>query len=394
MKEENKNARSWWKSFLFVGGCILLFLLLQNLRGVLSGIGVFLSAFSTLFIGAVTAYVLNPLALFFSEKVFKKLKKRKLAWSLGVVVTFLILFAAIALLMIALVPQLTENIEALMANVDVYAANLVEKAAAFGDPVKEAAQSLVDNLSGDNGVINSLGSSILGDMSDIVSKAGKIGSKAMNITIGIIFALYFLFAKDSITKAFKKLHSLIMSPLHVYQSRFLMSKFNDIFSKYIIFQLLDSLIIGTLNFIFMVVTRMPDAMLISVVNAFTNLVPTVGPIVGGAVGALLLLLTKPAAVIPYLIFTVLLQMSDGYLIKPRLFGEALDVPGLIILIFVIVLGRLMGMAGMLLAIPAAGFFVHLYTQWLIPWLELRKELSDYKREIKKNTEKDKEETKE
>lgn len=389
MKEEDRNKDSWWKKFALLGAGILLYMILQNLKGVLSGVGVFLSAFSTLFIGAVTAYILNSISLFFSEKVFGKLKKRKLAWSLSVVVTFLILLAAIALLMVALVPQLTENIEVLMANVDVYAANLVEKASAFGEPVKNAAQSLVETLSGENGIINSLGSSILGDMSDLVSKAGKIGTKVVNVIIGMIFALYFMFSKDSIRKVFGKLNSLIMSPVYAYRSRYLMKKFNGIFSKHIIFQLLDSLIIGVLNFIFMVVTRMPDATLISVVNAFTNLVPTVGPIVGGGIGAVLLLLTKPTAVIPYLVFTILLQMSDGYLIKPKLFGEALDVPGLIILIFVMVLGKLMGMAGMLLAIPVAGFFVHLYTQWLIPWLELRRELADYKREFKKNNEKDK-----
>lgn len=386
MKEYRNNRNVRWKSYALGGCCcVLLFAVLQNLRGVLSGVGVFLSAFSTLFTGAVIAYVLNPLALFFSDKVFKKLKNRKLAWSFGIVVTFIILIVAVALLLIALVPQLTENVEVLMANVDEHSASLLNKAEAFGEPVSSMAQSLTESLSGSDGLVNQLGSSFLGDMSDLVSKAGNIGGKTMNAIIGIIFALYFMFSKDSIKEAFKKLYALVVSPVNVVRSSYLLDKFNDIFAKYVVFQLLDSLIIGTLNFIFMLVTGMPDALLISVVNAFTNLVPTVGPIVGGAIGGVLLLLTKPEAVIPYLLFTVLLQMSDGYLIKPRLFGEALEVPGLIILIFVIVLGKLMGMAGMLLAIPAAGFFVHLYTQWLIPWLELRRDLAEYQKEMSRST---------
>ena len=52
-----------------------------------------------------------------------------------------------------------------------------------------------------------------------------------------------------------------------------------------------------------------------------------------------------------------------------------------ILIAIIVFGKLFGLVGMLLAIPIAAILVFLYSKILLPWLELRQELKDYRREM-------------
>ena len=152
----------------------------------------------------------------------------------------------------------------------------------------------------------------------------------------------------------------------------LAAKFNAIFSKYIVCELADALIIGALNAVFMKIFRMPYVLIISVIVAVTNLIPTFGPLIGGGIGAFILLLIKPTAVIPFLIFTLIVQTLDAYLIKPKLFGNALNVPGVLILIAIIIFGKLMGVTGMLLAIPFAAILVYLYTERLVPWLEKRK----------------------
>ncbi len=108
-------------------------------------------------------------------------------------------------------------------------------------------------------------------------------------------------------------------------------------------------------------------MLISVVVAVTNLAPTFGPIAGGAVGALILLLVNPLDALWFLIFTVVLQTLDGYVIKPRLFGESLGVPAVWILITLIVGGRMFGMIGILLAIPIAAIILFACKE-LFPYL--------------------------
>ena len=98
---------------------------------------------------------------------------------------------------------------------------------------------------------------------------------------------------------------------------------------------------------------MPYGVLVSVFVGLTNLLPTFGPIIGGAIGAFILLLANPGHMVWFLVFTVILQTIDGYIIKPHLFGDSHRVPPLWVLVSVIVGGRIFGVWGIMLAIPFA-----------------------------------------
>ena len=155
------------------------------------------------------------------------------------------------------------------------------------------------------------------------------------------------------------------------RTQLMFRKFHSIFSKYIFCEILDAVLIGLCNGVFLLIWGMPDALFISAIAAITNLAPTFGPIVGAAIGSFILLLVEPACILPFLIFTLVIQLMDSYLVKPKLFGGVLNVPGVIILISIIVFGKLLGVVGMLLAIPIAAILVYFYSELLIPRLELR-----------------------
>ena len=123
---------------------------------------------------------------------------------------------------------------------------------------------------------------------------------------------------------------------------------------------------------FMALMGMPYIGFVSFVEAITNLIPTFGPIIGAVIGALILSLVELRFAIAFLIFTTVLQLSDGYLIKPKLFGSSLGVSSLWVLIGVIVGGRMIGVAGVLLAIPAVAIFDYLYRDYLLPHVEVKK----------------------
>ena len=126
----------------------------------------------------------------------------------------------------------------------------------------------------------------------------------------------------------------------------------------------------------MLVVGMPYVGLVSFVVAITNLIPTFGPIVGGVIGAFALVLVKPWYALAFLVFTLVLQTLDGYVLKPRLFGSSLGVSGLWILIGVIVGGRIFGVIGILLAIPGVAILDFIYRDYLLPWLEKRRRRID------------------
>ena len=68
---------------------------------------------------------------------------------------------------------------------------------------------------------------------------------------------------------------------------------------------------------------------------------------------------KPFAVIPFFLFTIVIQTVDGYVIKPKFYGSALSVPSVWVLVAIIVLGRMFGVAGILLAIPIAAIITYM-----------------------------------
>ena len=149
-------------------------------------------------------------------------------------------------------------------------------------------------------------------------------------------------------------------------------KFNTIFAKFITVDLIDALLIGVVDYIFMVAVGMPYALVISVAVGVANLVPTFGPIVGAVTGVVILLLANPIYALWFLVFTVILQTIDGYIIKPKMFGEVLNVPGILIMISIVVFGRIMGVVGIFLSIPISAIIVYLLDEYAFPRLEKRK----------------------
>ena len=375
MIKKFKDVDSRWKTYALAGcATVLFYVLITHLDIFFRAVGKVLDMFRPVIIGAVIAYILVPLAEFFDRKVFKWLKKEKARWSLSVTVTVVLTLAFLSLLLSSLIPQLISSIQSLLDNVEVYLENLVNFAATAKPPFKELLEQLVEFANGVEGPISRLGELIADNLSGIIETTSHIGSRVVSVLIGAVIAIYLLGAKDMIHDTVRYLAKLLLPERSFRQLTVLGNKFNDIFSKYILCELLDALIIGGVNFLVMVIFRMPNALVISVLVGVTNLAPTFGPIVGAVGGAFILLLVKPGCVIPFLILTLVLQALDAYVIKPRLFGGALNVPGVLILVAIIALGRLWGVVGILIAIPVAALLVYIYVQILIPWLEKRKGL--------------------
>ena len=137
-------------------------------------------------------------------------------------------------------------------------------------------------------------------------------------------------------------------------------KCGQIFTRYIRCNLLDAVIVGAANALFLWALGLPYVGLISVVAGVTNMIPTFGPVIGAVVGAVLLALRKPADALWFLLFTAALQLLDSYVLKPRLFGSSLGVPSVIVLLATLLGGYFFGVLGVLLAVPAAAIVLTLF----------------------------------
>ena len=382
----------WFANTL--AGCITVavYLLLSHLDIVVGGIAQFIGYFSTVITGAVIAYLMNPLAKLYDKKIFRKItkiKKDSTRWSLsvGLAVTTVLLF--LVLILVILIPQLLASITNFVSNLGSYASSLLKQLNEFGLSFSESgnASGIQNLLASSEDIINTIVDYISDNSSNIISASTSAGKSVIEWIISFIISVYLLSAKDSLKKGAKQfLYAAMKKDVYVLTLAFL-SRCNDILNRYIIFDLIDGLIVGVTNAVFMAIFGMQYIGLVSVVVGVTNLVPTFGPMIGGVIGVFILLMVKPVHALIFLIFTLVLQTIDGYVIKPKLFGNTFGVSGLLILLAIVIGGKMFGIIGILLAIPFVAIGDYVYREVIIPRMEEKRKEPSRKERKKHNAKK-------
>ena len=123
------------------------------------------------------------------------------------------------------------------------------------------------------------------------------------------------------------------------------------FSSFFTGQCVEALILGCMFFIVMSILNMPYTMLVSVLIAFTALIPIFGAFIGCFVGAFLILMVDPMQMIVFVVTFLILQQIEGNLIYPKVVGSSVGLPSIWVLAAVTIGGSLMGIVGMLIFIP-------------------------------------------
>lgn len=362
MKLSNIKDKKWFNGAVIVCIGVAFFVLLTNLGSVMSAIGRIMGHFRPVILGVIIAYVVSPLAKLFFYRVLKWVGHRQLRWYLSVFLAFGVLLLALALLMGMLIPQLVRSIVMFSQNFDSYTHSLEQL----------VANSPLNTILGEQSIeqLNQNALSTISDMVDgaannAIMIAANSGKNILTTVIALILAIYLLADVKNVLVGVRR---FIFSVLPEDASLVFMDlalRCDTILVTYISQSFLDALIIGTVNAIFMAFFRMPYIGLVSVVVGVTNLIPNFGPAIGAVAGGFIMLLAGPRFTVLFLIFCLILQSVDAYILKPKLFSSSLGVSGVSILIFTIVLGNMFGILGVLLSIPAAAIFSFVYHEYYL-----------------------------
>ena len=360
--------KRWFANAL--AGCITVafYLILSNINLIWNTVTQLIGYFSTVIGGIVIAYLMNPLAEFYKQKAFKNVKSESAQWTFSIVCSVVTVVVFVAVLMSMLIPQLFESIITFVGNLDSYAKALQTF---LHTSIKnyEKFENLI--VSSEN-IINTVVDYIADNSSNIINFSTNAGKSVVTWVIAFILSVYMLAAKHRIQNGAKQCMEATLSEEHYSSTMSFFERCNFILNRYIVFSLIDGLIVGSVNAVFMLIFGMQYVGLVSVVVGVTNLVPTFGPIIGGVIGGFILLMVKPVHALMFIIFIILLQTIDGYVIKPKLFGNTLGISGLLILLFILVGGRIWGIVGILLAIPLAAITDYIYNEIFIPYLRNRR----------------------
>ena len=354
-----------------VAACIgvALFVLLTRFGSIWQGCKTFIGFFSPVILGCVIAYIVNPLAKLYRRLLFSRLKKPSRQSFVANLLAFITVILFLVFTLMMLIPQLIDSVYTFIENLDGYVASLSSMLEEWGLSSSLDLQKLIDSS---ENLLDTVTTYIRDNIKDILATSAHAGKSLVKWAIAFMLSIYLLADKERLKSGGGRFLRAVMRPEQYDRAVVFLRRCDFILSRYIVFNLLDSLIVGIVIAVFMTVLGLPYAGLVSFVVAITNLIPTFGPIIGLIIGGFILVLVKPWYALAFIGFSLVLQLLDSYLIKPKLFGDSLGVSGLWILIGIIVGGRMFGIVGILLAIPAVAILDFLYATYLLPWLEAKR----------------------
>ena len=332
---------------------------LNHVRAWLSSIRYYLSPVTS---GLILAYVLRPFARFMEKKLLKKLKSEKLRVHIAGISTVLLLFLIIYFLLILLIPQTIESLTEFMANSSAYIESIKAFIAKYAEKIDFIEINVDELLGSSDEVLASVMTWLTNNYQQFISFFYQLGSHLFSMIIVLAMSIYALLDRKNLKKGVMKLERVVLGDKKSNRLNEIIERGDTITMRFLGSNILDAVIIAVINFIFLSIFKCPYALILSIMLGVFNFVPTFGPIAGGILGAIIVLLVKPGLVIAFVIFTFVLQQIDGNVIKPVLFGDTTGLSPFWVLVSIVVGGRMFGIMGMILGVPAFALLSTVYSE--------------------------------
>ena len=331
-------------------------------------------------LGGAIAFVINVPMSFLEKKIFGKTKDgnkvgKKLARPISLLLTIILAVGVIALVMFGVIPQLTRTMGSLMMSI----ANFIPQ---MQDWIREFSHNNQDIMKLVNQVqfnpdqaikwgISILGSGAGNMMNTTMSAVGSIVSGFATFFIAFSFACYILFQKEKLYIQIRKIFFAFIPGKKAEAFLKICSLTYRTFANFLAGQCLEAVILGSMFVITLSILKMPYALLIGTLIAFTALIPIFGAFIGCALGCFLIFMVSPKQAVLFIIVFLILQQIEGNLIYPHVVGGSVGLPSIWVLAAVTIGGNLMGIVGMLVFIPIVSVIYTIFREFV--YMRLKKQ---------------------
>lgn len=356
--DDKKLFRMICKLILFAGAIVLG---IMYSKEVLAVAKLFVGMLTPFLVGAAMAFVLNLPARFIEQKLLKKWNNPKQAGlkrGLSILLAIVFIIALLVFVILTVVPQLGRTLMELGTVVPAFFKKVYADVEAFMAEYPQLKEyfAALEGVNIDwNSIISYVTAFLKSGVSSIVSStvlfAGNLAGIIFDGVIAFVFAIYILSGKEKLGRQVKKVLHAYLPEKGYNMTLKVIALCNQNFARFISGQCLEAVILGTMFVVCMTIFRMPYAVLVGVLIAFTALIPIVGAFIGCVVGAFLILMVSPVKALIFVIMFLVLQQLEGNLIYPRVVGNSVGLPAIWVLVAVSVGGSMFGVVGMLVFIP-------------------------------------------
>ena len=353
MEEKRSNWNSWFFMALYAA---VLYVALSHLDDVMGAVEYVLWVCSPVIYGLAIAYVANILVRFLEDKPLKRLShKPQLRRTLSIILTIAIGAALLALISSVVIPTLLDAVR--MADESLQSGQL---------SIPERLESILRRFSGSDEQadkwLQQVREGLDGVMQLLRTQSTQLARVALDVTgsvlggtfsalLSLIVAVYALYSREWLSSASRKVTVALLPERACKETLSMAARLNRAFQGFIRSQIIEGIILGGLCYVGMRIFGMPYPSVVSVVIGVTSLVPVAGSWAGALMGALLILTESPVMALWFLVFLFTLQQLEDNLIYPRVVGDSVGLPSLLVLCAIFVGGNISGIAGMLYAVP-------------------------------------------
>ena len=363
----SKNQIGTYCVIGIIAACVCLFVMKFDEVAALVSLAV--EAAAPLLVGCVIAYVLNIL-LKKIERIYFPGSKRSAVLKSRRPVCILLSFLALILILVCIinlvVPELVSSIRLVTDEIPPTIEAIRQWAIAHSEELPGIQEYLasadIDWQKMMRKAMDLVMTGAGGIFTSVISVFAKVFGTATRLLIGSIFAIYLLSSKEKLCSQADRFMRAWLRTETTEKIHYVAKTLHEVFTNFIVGQCMEAVIIGSLCAGGMTVLRMPYAVMTGAVVGVTALIPVVGAYIGAVVGAFMVFTVNPLQAVGFVVFLLILQQAEGNLIYPKVVGSSIGLPGIWVLAAVTVGGGILGIFGMLLAVPLAATFYQMLSE--------------------------------
>ncbi len=353
MEHTEKYTEKLARSILWIAGAAAIAALCWYFKSVLTYI----------LVAVVVSLVAKPLVGLMQKIRIKG--RRAPSWFLAVLSILLVMgiLLSVVLVIIPIVGNIIKDIS--LANIGSMAKGIAVPLAEFNEFLKTRFTNLGSDFRIEVAIVQEIQK--LFDPAIFSTMIGSAASFITDLGIGLFSVVFigFFFIKDD--GLFTDIVCALVPDRHEEKTEKAISDIGYLLSRYFIGVLLEILGVALINFIgLLLVARLGfnASIGIAFMTGIFNVIPYVGPLLGGALGTVLGLVLKYTSATPigldvnFWLFTVILiaifcvaQLFDNFLYQPVIYSTSIKAKPLEIFIVLLIVGHIGGPLGMIIAIP-------------------------------------------
>ena len=347
------SERDRAKANIVTCACAAVFLaIVLYISGISAYIGKIFLILGPFLVGGIFAFILLPISRRLEGLMKSMMKKAspRLIRGLSTLICMVFLIAMLTGFLVILLPQVVTSVKSLVGLVTEFVNNneatindFLIKNGLFTEGSE--LNSFWDNL------VSTLTQYINVFLPNLLTISNTVYQFIFHLFVGLIIGCHFLLDRDSMACRSKRACYAFMEKKNAEALIFWTRQGNRLFGGFLSGKIVDSLIVGVICYIFMLIAGMHYSVLISVIIGVTNILPFFGPFIGAIPSIFILLMVEPMHALIFGIFILILQQIDGNLIGPKILGDHVGITALWTMFAIILGSGLFGFMGILLSVP-------------------------------------------